>query len=190
MVEASSSEQRLQAVNVTKPVVPLKSIQFLQLNGRSSRGFHGRSPVEEGNVEGSTSKEKDHGTGSVSKFTIQQQLTRGDQQLKERQRLINQQNNNNLRILSANLVNLNPNASSSLSKQAQRRGTEQSGAGGAGANDGAAASSATAATATVPCGAGPANVRPGGVSLNGGISKIKIIRKKSRSPESVGQMSG
>ena len=89
VVEASSSEQRLQAVNVTKPVVPLKSIQFLQLNGRSSRGPNGRSPGEEGNIEGSTSKERDHG-GNPSKFAMQQQLTRGDQQLKERQRLINQ----------------------------------------------------------------------------------------------------
>lgn len=90
VIEASSSEQRLQAVNVTKPVVPLKSIQFLQLNGRSSRGLHGRSPGEEGNIEGSTSKERDHGAGNASKFTMQQQLMRGDQQLKERQRLINQ----------------------------------------------------------------------------------------------------
>ena len=112
-MEASSSEQRLQAVNVTKPVVPLKSIQFLQLNTRSGRGFHGRSPIEEGNVDANKGNDNDHGSGNVSKFAIQQQLTNSDQQLKERQRLINQQNNNNLRILSANLVNLNPNASNS-----------------------------------------------------------------------------
>ena len=36
----------------------------------------------------------------------------------------------------------------------------------------------------------PASSKPASGTLNGGISKIKIFRKKSRSPESVGQMSG
>ena len=111
-VDISSSEQRLQAVNVTKPVVPLKSIQFSHLNTRSGRGLQGRSPAEDGKIEPSTNKDNDLNS-NISKFAMQQQLTNSDQQLKERQRLINQQNNNNLRILSANLVNLNPNATSS-----------------------------------------------------------------------------
>ena len=88
-VEANSSEQRLQAVNVTKPVVPLKNIQFLQLNSRSGRGFQGRSPVEEGNAEANAARGAEKSNVNVGKFAMQQQLTNSDQQLKERQRLIN-----------------------------------------------------------------------------------------------------
>lgn len=106
---------------MSKPVVPLKNIQFLQLNTRSGRGFQSRSPNDQGNADAGSAKDAEKSNVNVGKFAVQQQLTNSDQQLKERQRLINQQNNNNLRILSANLVNLNPNASHSQSKQLLRR---------------------------------------------------------------------
>lgn len=75
-VEAFSSEQRLYIGNQSKPVLPLKSINFLHHNARKGRGAQERSPAEDGGISGGHPRgdENPLGSATISKFTMQQQL--------------------------------------------------------------------------------------------------------------------
>jgi hypothetical protein len=80
----ASEEQRLQQVNVSKPVVPLKSINFLNFNARNARGHHHeRSPGDQDSIQ-SLAHGQDQSTSSIGAPKAVSHLQVTDHQYKER----------------------------------------------------------------------------------------------------------